>query len=185
MPFFLYLFKFVRLFFLLWNQSDSVTLFLIRSLFPDDPLFLFFRPLCRCLSEKEIQLECVFDGEIGSVVYVHFSFFCSLRVISLSSSLWLVRLVCFYCLGHSFWGFFSISASASAINTMETISHPDGWHMSKVIGWNEGLGGSCHHWCINEKQRAFKRVENWHLTIVVNICRESEKTLVEITSLWA
>lgn len=29
----------------------------------------FSPPLHRCLSEKEIQLECLFDGEIGSVVF--------------------------------------------------------------------------------------------------------------------
>lgn len=31
-------------------------------------LIFFSPPLHRCLSEKEIQLECLFDGEIGSVV---------------------------------------------------------------------------------------------------------------------
>lgn len=29
-------------------------------------------PLHRCLSEKEIQLECLFDGEMGSVVFHSF-----------------------------------------------------------------------------------------------------------------
>lgn len=49
--------------------------------------FISFVLLRRCLSEKEIQLECMFDGEIGSVVSAHFSFFVSLWVISLCFSL--------------------------------------------------------------------------------------------------
>lgn len=46
--------------------------------FPMTPYF-FPLPLHCCLSEKEIQLKCLFDGEIGSVVF-HFSFFVLLRL---------------------------------------------------------------------------------------------------------
>lgn len=59
--------------------------FCLFWLVPDESLF-FFPPLFHCcLSEKEVQLKCLFDGEIGSVVFVHFFFklfFCpsSLRV---------------------------------------------------------------------------------------------------------
>lgn len=40
----------------------------------------FFPPFHCCLSEKEIQLKCLFDGEIDSVVFIHLSFFVSLRL---------------------------------------------------------------------------------------------------------
>lgn len=63
------------------------------------PSLSFFRAPPPRLSEKEIQLECLFDGEMGSVVSVHFSCFVSLRVISpsgLPSDF--VRLVVFRCL---------------------------------------------------------------------------------------
>lgn len=83
----LFLCKLVQLFcFLLsfWDQSGSFTFlsFLISSRW----ILIFFPPLFHCcLSEKEVQLKCLFDGEIGSVVFVHFFFllfFCpsSLRV---------------------------------------------------------------------------------------------------------
>lgn len=73
----LFLCKLVQLFcFLLsfWDQSGSFTFlsFLISSRW----IFIFFPPLFHCcLSEKEVQLKCLFDGEIGSVVFVHFFFF--------------------------------------------------------------------------------------------------------------
>lgn len=48
--------------------------FCLFWLVPDESLF-FFPPLFHCcLSEKEVQLKCLFDGEIGSVVFVHFFF---------------------------------------------------------------------------------------------------------------
>lgn len=72
----LFLCKLVQLFcFLLsfWDQSGSFTFlsFLISSRW----ILIFFPPLFHCcLSEKEVQLKCLFDGEIGSVVFVHFFF---------------------------------------------------------------------------------------------------------------
>lgn len=65
-------------------------------------------------------------------------------------------------------------------------NHFTSWWMTHVKGhWmKSGFGGHAITDALM-RNRAFKRVENWHLTIVVNICRESEKTWVEITSLWA
>lgn len=71
-------------------RSFTVCVFDWLLVFPMTLSFFFCPPPRRRLSEKEIQFECVFDGEMGSVVYVHLSFFVSLslspRVIS---SLWL------------------------------------------------------------------------------------------------
>lgn len=72
----------------LWDQSGNFTFFtlLISSLFPDDPLF-FPPPFHCCLSEKEVQLECLFDGESSSVVFsFHFH-----SLVSCSSSSWVFK----------------------------------------------------------------------------------------------
>lgn len=92
---------------LLLDQSGSFTflLFLISSLFPNDPLF-FPPPLHCCLSEKEVQLECLFDGEIGSCRFRSFLILCLSESLSppvlpslLSVFLWL-----FFLLGRDAWG---------------------------------------------------------------------------------
>lgn len=38
-------------------------------------IFIFSLPLCCCLSEKEVQLECLFDGETGFVLILLVFFF--------------------------------------------------------------------------------------------------------------
>lgn len=112
--------------------------------FPMTPYF-FPLPLHCCLSEKEIQLKCLFDGEIGSVVF-HFSFFVLLRLFEVvfpppSGPLPPSVSVCLFVfplLGKDVRGLLSdgllpgcffffprqpnIPASSPAMNTIETIS---------------------------------------------------------------
>lgn len=99
-----------------------------------------FPPFHCCLSEKEVQLECLFDGEIGSVVSVHFSFFVSLRLFEspppvLSSLLsflvtfWAEKLealsLTVYILSNLCWISIQHPFISSCISASKTIATPD------------------------------------------------------------
>lgn len=103
--------------------------------------YFFPPPFHCCLSEKEIQLECLSDGEIGSVVFAHFPFFVSLRLSDSSppSSLFhLFVLVYFeqWCLRCRLWSFPScpifcssgIRASPSAYKRHQNLFNSDNTH---------------------------------------------------------
>lgn len=66
----------------------------------------FFPPPFHCrLSEKEIQLECLSDGEIGSVVFRSFSILCLSSSLRFQPSLLPVSFVCFgLFLSNDAWG---------------------------------------------------------------------------------
>lgn len=103
--------------------------------------YFFPPPFHCCLSEKEIQLECLSDGEIGSVVFAHFPFFVSLRPSDSSPPSSLFHLFVFvyfeqWCLRCRLWPFpscpifcsSSIHASPSAYKRHQNLFNSDNTH---------------------------------------------------------